>query len=67
MTYSLTVQPEHARMMVAALAELPYKMAAPVIESILKQTDEQDKARTEAEQAMRDAAAAAADQAEPTA
>lgn len=42
--YNFTLPAEQARMMVAALAELPYKMAAPTIQSILDQTDAQDKA-----------------------
>lgn len=45
--YNFTLPAEQARMMVAALAELPYKMAAPTIQSILEQTDAQDKAVAE--------------------
>lgn len=48
--YNFSLPAEQARMMVAALAELPYKMAAPTIQSILNQTDEQDKAAAAAEQ-----------------
>jgi hypothetical protein len=62
MNYDITLSSEQVRMAVAALAELPYKMSSPVIESILKQTDAQEKERTEAEQARRDAAAAVAQQ-----
>jgi hypothetical protein len=44
MNYTLNLSSEHVRLALAAMAELPYKMAAPAIESIMKQTDEQEAA-----------------------
>jgi 16S rRNA A1518/A1519 N6-dimethyltransferase RsmA/KsgA/DIM1 with predicted DNA glycosylase/AP lyase activity len=43
MNYELTLSTDHVRMIIAALAELPYKMSSPAIESIMKQTDAQEK------------------------
>jgi 16S rRNA A1518/A1519 N6-dimethyltransferase RsmA/KsgA/DIM1 with predicted DNA glycosylase/AP lyase activity len=43
MNYDLTLSTDHVRMIIAALAELPYKMSSPAIESIMKQTDAQEK------------------------
>ena len=59
MNYSLSIPADHARMILTALAEAPYKLASPVINNILMQTDAQDQAAMAAQQAIADAATVA--------
>jgi len=43
MDYELRLSQDQVRLIIGALAELPYKMAAPTVTRILEQTDAQEK------------------------
>lgn len=62
MNYSLNIPADHARVILAALSEAPYKLAAPVVNNLLAQTDAQDRAAKDAQQAIADAATIATHQ-----
>jgi hypothetical protein len=45
MTYTITTTSENMRIIGGALAELPFRIAAPVISDLQRQVSEQDAAR----------------------